>query len=569
MQSDALPHRVVLARRWMLSSLPLGTIACVVAAVVIWTTYPGRPKLHGTYLLIYGLSFLLVIPAIRRVRTAVQMDALSLYVMLGASAATWMAALFIEDDPAVSPAALMMVGALCFVSWRSYALYVSLALLGLVIARSASGYTLDLNTLHVAILGPVFGLIARAGVEGLLRSSAEAEEELTEKIAELEEQRSLRVASEKQLVHAQKMEGLGLLAAGVAHGFNNQLQSISAFSELIADGGDEPEEIRHIQAATARLAGICRQMLAYAGRTQAEQSALGLVSLFEEVRPLLTAGIPKHIAVDFILPEEEVYVRANSSALHQCLTNLVNNALDALPESGGRLRVTADSCVLETLGVWRVFGEPFEGAGVFLEVQDNGSGMSSEVLERAFDPYFTTKTTGHGFGLATTFGLVRGFGGVMRCQTTPGAGTRIQIVLPESDPPTGAVHSSAELRDPANRYRVLLVDDEEPIRHSLSTLLERGGFEVVTASSAAEALERIGAESSFDLYLLDYSMPEKTGLELLEELRAAGDDTLTAICSGFAEESVMGERGVRPDVFLTKPFRLRDVEELVDRHGAA
>jgi two-component system cell cycle sensor histidine kinase/response regulator CckA len=293
---------------------------------------------------------------------------------------------------------------------------------------------------------------------------------------------------QEELTHAQKMEALGQLAGGVAHDFNNILAAISGYAELLLMElpEDEPAaaDAREIAKATARGAGVTKQLLAFSRRQTLETEVLDLAAVVRDTGRMLRALIPASIEVE--LPAEDdgaVPVRVARAQVEQIIMNLAVNARDAMP-SGGRLRI-------------RVFrqGSGARNEGVMI-VSDSGMGMSDEVRARAFEPFFTTKPKGQGtgLGLATVYGLVHQFGGRIEVESAPAVGTRFTISLPIADGYSDAAgepaidEPAAELAEGAS---VLVAEDEPQLRGVLVRALRNAGYHVTAVSDGAAALAAI------------------------------------------------------------------------------
>lgn len=492
---------------------------------------------------------------------------MALLVFGGASFSVFHGALYNPYDSPLSMSFLILLTAFVFTQSWTYYVYVLGSLSALLIARTWGRFGIDQHFITLAILGPLYDVIARSCVIYLQRRITRARLELQSKIQQLEAEKTKRKESEKQLIHAQKMEGLGLLAAGVAHDFNNHLQSIQSFAELIEKDIQPDENAKYIQSATLNASEICRRMLAYAGKTHEQQKVFDLIELLEKAKPVLHAGLPKTIQLNYRLDQGPAWIRANENAVLQCLTNLVQNAVDAMTDQKGTLEIVISSAEspLHQDEEWRTFGSDSPaGPAVLLEVIDNGDGMDDSTLECCFDPYFTTKDTGNGFGLSTTIGIIGSFGGIMRCQTRSGYGTRMQIILPRSDEPDldSDVLATQSISVPV--HKVLLVDDEFTVLDAISRLLESEGLHVTCADSGTSALENLGApENRFDLLLVDYSMPDMNGMDLLEIVREKEIQTQAILMSGFVEEVVDPREGDLFDAFLAKPFDMSDLAEAI------
>ncbi|MFO1063755.1 MAG: response regulator [Pirellulales bacterium] len=553
------------------AALPTGALCCVVSLAILLAV--PEPSLLPLRLTVFGIgiSYLALGRwALPYVATASQLNRLALIAMSAAATGTFVGAFTFEPDSPVSIALVAVLGAFAFTSHSAYIAFVFYCIGGHCLARYQSGFGMSVDNLHLVISTPVFCVIARVSVTYMHRSELASRGELESRLVELNAERVRRVRSEKQLVHAQKMEGLGLVAAGVAHDFNNHLQAISMLAELVAGGIDAKGNALQIQSVAMDASKICRQMLAYAGKSQEMLTVLDLRKLIEEQRRLVRMRLPGRVELVFDLQPVSAPISANPAGIQQCLINLVKNAAEACEGTGqGKIvvSVTTESMTCSSSDAWSVFGEPFAADEVVvLDVSDAGCGMDSATLERAFDPYFSTKATGHGFGLATTLGIVRTYGGMIRVRTAVGEGSRFQLCFPKAT--REAASESREGSEVSTLpQRVLLVDDEESVRQSVTRMLTMNGCEVSCAASAQDALDILEKEpATFDLMLVDYSMPEMSGVEFIEKARNRGHVSKAVICTGYAEDSV-AIAGKLPAAVLTKPFRISDLGRVLKVAG--
>jgi two-component system, cell cycle sensor histidine kinase and response regulator CckA len=356
---------------------------------------------------------------------------------------------------------------------------------------------------------------------------------------------------EAQLRQSQKMETVGQLAGGVAHDFNNILASISGFAELLRDDL-EPGDPRRVDAeeivkGTRRGAELTKQLLAFSRKQVLQPVTVDLNLVVEEtatmLRPLLGAAL--HLVT---LPAPtQAPVFADRTQLEQVLVNLALNARDAMPE-GGTLTIE--------VGV-----RPAEGARPALatiEVTDTGTGMAPDVESRAFEPFFTTKPMGQGtgLGLATVHGIVQQSGGTVQLRTAPGAGTTFAVSLPLAAPMPAIAEPPADSAPPAVAGTVLLVEDEEAVRTIAQRILQRAGYQVLTARHGADALRALAeAPTRVDVLLSDVAMPEMGGVELAALAAAQSPGIGVVLMSGYANAAV-GTIGKGEVVhrFLAKPF---------------
>ena len=367
---------------------------------------------------------------------------------------------------------------------------------------------------------------------------------------------------QERLTQAQKMEALGQLAGGVAHDFNNILAAIASYGQLLRDdlppGSRAAEDAGEIVRAAARGAAVTGQLLAFSRRQALETEVIDLGAIVRDTARMLRPLLPSSIALR--LPAADAtpaHARATRAQVEQIVLNLAVNARDAMPE-GGTIDVRVGT---------RVRADGAGGADALLVVADTGVGMSPAVRARAFEPFFTTKPAGRGtgLGLATVYGLVRQFGGTVEVESAEGAGTTFTVVLPLAVPPAVAPAAGAE-RVPATGRgaRLLLAEDEEPVRASLARALGRAGHTVVAVADGQAALDVLRAGTPVDLVLSDVAMPRLGGHELAAAVARERPSVRVVLMSGYAEL----DGAVRPPPavagFVAKPFEIGRLLQLVD-----
>jgi PAS domain S-box-containing protein len=376
---------------------------------------------------------------------------------------------------------------------------------------------------------------------------------------------------ETQMVHAQKLESLGVMAGGIAHDFNNLLTGIGGFADLAAStlsvSSPALPHLERVREATARAAGLARQMLAYAGKATQTVRIVDLNKLIKESARLLESSVPKKCTLQLELSPDHPTVTADPTQLSQVVMNLVINAGEAIGDRPGHISLWTGVEMKE----WSEHGSTsFDavlppGRYAVLVVTDTGSGMTAETKRRIFDPFFTTKFTGRGLGLAAVLGIVRGHKGAIQCESAPGRGTRFRVLLPMAEEMVATVpegESQASGLRPVRAGTVLVVDDEDTVRQLAGSMMEMMGWKVVSAANGREAVRQFrGHADQFDLVLLDLTMPEMDGLETLAELRRIRAEVPVVLCSGYTDEclaSANTEAGP-PPLFLPKPFRMDDL----------
>jgi PAS domain S-box-containing protein len=341
-------------------------------------------------------------------------------------------------------------------------------------------------------------------------------------------------ALEEQVRHVQRLDALGQLTAGVAHNFNNILTVITSTLDLMARRGgplDAPL-IDEARLAAHRAAELVRQLMTFAGqRPLLERRVHHVGPIIEQAVEICRRTFDRHIVVVCAIDADLPPVACSPSELEQVVMNLLLNARDAVLAAGReapRIEITVDRAPPG------LAGSP--GPAVRLQVRDDGVGMTPAVVARAFDPFFTTKAVGQGtgLGLATSHTIARELGGALTCSAEPGQGATFTLILPaaketSADPPEPAPAST----EPAVRAaRILLVDDEEPVRRAVAGVLEDAGFVVEAVGTGVAALERLARPPAVDVALLDRSMPGAPGESYLGAIRAIAPATRVILFSG-------------------------------------
>jgi two-component system cell cycle sensor histidine kinase/response regulator CckA len=382
-----------------------------------------------------------------------------------------------------------------------------------------------------------------------------------------------RAQVERRLQETQKLQSLEVLAGGIAHDFNNLLTGILGNASLakmeLPDSSPIHEYLEQIQQGSTRAADLCRQMLAYAGKGRFVVTRLDLSELVRETTWLLQSSIDRNTRLSFELASGLPPISGDATQIRQVVMNLVINASESLQNQRGTVSVST-GVVLATEAYLRqtvIGAELAEGEYVYVEVSDTGCGMDAEVLARIFDPFFSTKFTGRGLGLAAVLGIVRGHHGALRVYSEPGRGTVFKVLWPSAGGPVDARPASDRPLGWRGWGTVLVVDDQEVVRTTAQRMLEVMGFQVVTATDGAEGLACFDEHrSDIVLVLLDLTMPLMDGPETFEALRQRDRRVRVLLMSGFNEqEAVHGFLGKGLAGFLQKPFSF---EDLSDRLGS-
>ncbi len=367
--------------------------------------------------------------------------------------------------------------------------------------------------------------------------------------------------NEEQLRQAQKMEAIGQLAGGIAHDFNNLLTVITGRSQLLLRrvGADDRarRDAQLILLTAERAAALTKRLLAFSRKQAFHPSIVDLSQLVEQLGPMLQRLLPEDIEFALRGDPELWMVRADPTQIEQVLLNLVVNAADAMP-CGGRLSI-------ETSNVERAVrrrqsdGSAPSGPRVRLSVTDTGAGMSEEVRTHLFEPFFTTKPPGKGtgLGLSTVYGIVQQHGGSISVASVLGRGTTFTIDLLRADTKSDATDRRAPAESPARGSEtILLVEDEQEVRHLAREILEEDGYVVIEAGDPTDAL-RLGQQTQhpIDLLLTDVVMPGMSGPELATRLTAARANLPVLFMSAYAPDAIR-QRGMPGNgVVVEKPFR--------------
>jgi CheY-like chemotaxis protein len=362
------------------------------------------------------------------------------------------------------------------------------------------------------------------------------------------------------------METLGTLAGGIAHDFNNILQAIVGCTELAQHvlPADNPAAayLARVVDGTGRARKLVRQILTFSRQDEPERRRIPVEKVVDESLALLRATLPSTIEIRRS-GGPGGSVLADPTQLQQVLMNLCTNAQHAMEESGGVLDVAVERVQID-VEMSRTQPPLEPGPAVLLRVRDTGCGMSEEIKERIFEPFFSTRDVGRGtgLGLSVAHGIVASHGGAITVESTPGRGTTFHVYLPEAEPALHSVAPGGEAVGlPGRPCRILYVDDEESLLVAGKGLLERYGHEVTVKTDGAEALEAFRADpDGFDVVITDQTMPRLTGAQLTRELRALRPDLPVVITTGYSEtvdsESI---REVGAAAYLAKPFGAREL----------
>jgi hypothetical protein len=375
---------------------------------------------------------------------------------------------------------------------------------------------------------------------------------------------------EEQLRQAQKMEAVGQLAGGVAHDFNNILAVILANSEMaIEQLGDHPviEDLREIEAAALRAAGLTRQLLTFSRQQPREVKTVALNSVVINLEKMLSRIVGEDIGLSAVLSPQLGSISADIGQLEQVVMNLVVNARDAMP-NGGRLSIETSNVELDELAAAPCGVSP--GRYVMLAIRDTGCGMSAATRSRIFEPFFTTKPVGKGtgLGLSTVFGIVKHSQGAIAVTSELGVGTTFRVYLPrvhevEVDPlpPTHAQIA------PRRHGRVLVVEDDARLREVLQRRLTSWGYSMQVATTAEHALAVLDAAAEpFQLIMTDLVMPGLDGRSFATQVLASWPDAKILFMSGYSDHAAVKTTAISAaEHFIAKPFTSEQLASAIDR----
>jgi PAS domain S-box-containing protein len=374
---------------------------------------------------------------------------------------------------------------------------------------------------------------------------------------------------EQQLQHTQKLESLGVLAGGIAHDFNNLLAVIIGHCSLATLRPDAAvEHIPQIEKAADRAAELCRQMLAYAGKSQLFMTQVDLGSLVNEMVRMLKSTIKKNVDIKLALSADIPSIRGDASQINQIVMNLIINASEAIGEAQGEVCVSLAKAEISAERAEKDYIGNLIPSGRYLrlEVTDNGCGMDDETKKRIFEPFYTTKFTGRGLGMSAVLGIITAHKGALQLSSHPGHGATFNVFLPIQDDGSDGDESLRQV-SPASWQgsgTILLVEDEEQIRQVARILLKELGFKLIEASNGKEALEQYRNNAAeITLVVTDMDMPVMDGYQLFRELNNINPELPVIISSGFGDADITS-RIAEGEIagFLNKPYRfdqLRDV----------
>jgi PAS domain S-box-containing protein len=367
---------------------------------------------------------------------------------------------------------------------------------------------------------------------------------------------------EALLLQAQKMEAIGTLAGGIAHDFNNILSPILGHTEMllhdIPDGNPHRESLTKIHSSTLRAKELVKHILAFSRQSTPELKLFKMQPIVNEVLNLIRSTIPKTIEIKQDIDMDGNVIKADPTQIHQIIMNLTTNAYHAMEKDGGELNVSLKEINLGKLDLINPAIEP--GKYACLTVRDTGKGIPENIIQKIYDPFFTTKEKGKGtgMGLSVVHGIIKNLNGEIILKSSPGKGTEFKVYIPAEKAPSKKYEIKTDQSIPCGFEKILLVDDEEEVTIAMKKILERLGYQVVSETSSIEALRAFQANpEKFDMVITDMGMPNMAGDKFSVELIKIRPDIPILLCTGFSENmseekaSLMGISG-----FLLKPISI-------------
>jgi two-component system, cell cycle sensor histidine kinase and response regulator CckA len=391
-------------------------------------------------------------------------------------------------------------------------------------------------------------------------------------ITEKKEANREREQLEAQMQHAQKLESLGVLAGGIAHDFNNLLMGILGNADLALNDVPDSSPIRasldDIINASRKAADLCRQMLAYSGKGQFIVEELNVNEVVQEIGHLLSVSVSKKAVLQYALADAVPAVRADSSQLRQVIMNLITNASEAIGDIDGVIAVTTSVqyCSESFLNATYINEGQAPGNYVCLEIRDTGCGMDETTVRNIFDPFYTTKFTGRGLGLAAVLGIIRGHRGALSVDSSPGKGTDFKIFLPALETPAPPVQPKTNNGDdwyPTGT--ILLVDDETTVLQVGQRMLKKVGFSVESAENGQDAVELFQKQhENLTAVVLDLAMPKMNGIETFHAMQKINANVPVLLSSGYDESEVLQQYDTSGLAgFIQKPYRINDLKAIL------
>jgi two-component system, cell cycle sensor histidine kinase and response regulator CckA len=378
---------------------------------------------------------------------------------------------------------------------------------------------------------------------------------------------------EDQVQHSQKLESLGILAGGIAHDFNNLLMGVLGHSSLMLQqlppNSPVQSSVEDIQSASLRATDLCKQMLAYSGKGRFIVQALSLTEVVGQFGHLLEIGIPKNVVLKYELQENLPAIQADASQMQQLVMNLITNAAEAVGDASGVVTLATGAMTADTQYLKSTYldDELPSGDYVYYEVSDTGCGMTEAVKQKLFDPFFSTKFTGRGLGLAALLGIVRGHRGAVKVYSEPDKGTTFKVLFPAIDSEAVSIVKPVPvLNSWQGEGTVLVVDDDETARTVSRRILESGGFTTLVACDGLEGIDVFeNHQNEIVCVLLDMTMPRMDGVATFQRLKQLDPDIKVVLTSGYNEQDATSRfAGKGLSGFIQKPYQPGELLQLME-----
>jgi len=403
-----------------------------------------------------------------------------------------------------------------------------------------------------------------------------ANAKLADQIAERKQAEDHRLEMERRLQQAQKAESLGRMAGAIAHHFHNLLCGVIGNLEMsledICARSKSRRLVENALSCSQRASDVSRLMLTYLGHDTGSKEPVDLCAVGAEALAQLAASTPPNITLTTSLPNQGLWVMADAGQIRQVLASIVINATEAAGEARSQITVsagTAPASDIKATHIHPVQWQPSHPVYAWLTVADTSGGMAPDTLDKVFDPFFSTKFTGRGLGLAVVLGVVKAHEGSIAVESQPGRGTVFRIFIPMISRPETLTEPVASPARPAARPRllVLVVDDEEAVREMGEVLVASLGHDVVTARDGVDALDVFAQRGDgIGCVVLDISMPRLDGWETLVQLRRVRPDLPIVMVSGYERSQAMDHRdGANEVVYLHKPFTRHEMAAAIDK----
>ncbi len=383
-----------------------------------------------------------------------------------------------------------------------------------------------------------------------------------------------RKVSEELVRDMQRRQSIGILSAGIAHDFNNLLGSmmgnISLAQTQMPAGHPSIHNMENALLAMDRAAHLTQQMLAYAGKGKFQIRTIDVASMISDHMNLFSVSLPKNVALATHLPSVPVFVNGDPGQIEQIIMNLIINGGEAIGDEQGVVSITLTEAAMgrgDLADYGRLTNTPLaEGSYALLEVSDTGMGMGPEMIKKIFDPFFTTKFIGRGLGLSAVLGIIQGHKGGIYIKSAESIGTTFRVILPAvASPVPSEVREITETQVHAEAPTILVIDDEMDIASMAQEILESEQYRVLVKLNPVEGIEIYRQrQSEIDLVLLDLTMPEMTGKEVVDRLKAINPDVKIIVTSGYSEDEVNKKIGIaNVSGFIQKPYRLESLISMV------